>query len=465
MGASGAGKTTLLDVIACRKTTGHIGGALFMDGVTVDRAVFARNTAYCEQLDVHTALATVAEALHFSAALRLPGSVPSETRSAFVAEVMELLELQPISRRLVGEPGTSDSLSPSQRKVLTIAVELVSNSPILFLDEPTSGLDSRAAAMVMRVVAKVASTGRTVITTVHQPSADIFAMFDDLLLMQRGGWMVYFGPTGAGGASLVSYLQSVPGAHPCPPGFNPASWMLDVLSGTDSSAGDATASSDSLATLADRAPAAEAPYPSLPATTKTSKLRKVKLLESEMLSQRLMSSPEWAAQLAELDAACAPAAVGGKLPILLQVGYARSFAEQLPVLVQRTARTYSRSLGYVFQRIKVLTILNMLFGTVWYKEQQAVDCAPAQDADKFVCNNNPSGVQSLISIIFINSLFLPVVCMSALIPFMYRQVRTKERAPSLGSCAETSSPAHRDVPRKSELHVCARGARAGARAG
>jgi len=138
MGASGAGKTTLLDVIACRKTAGTISGDLYMAGSSVERAAFARNTAYCEQLDVHTALATVSESLHFSAALRLPASVPAATRREFVAEVVELLELQQLSGRLVGEPGTADSLSPSQRKVLTIAVELVSNSPILFLDEPTA---------------------------------------------------------------------------------------------------------------------------------------------------------------------------------------------------------------------------------------------------------------------------------------------------------------------------------------
>jgi len=245
--------------------------------------------------------------------------------------------------------------------------------------------------MVMRVVAKVAATGRTVLTTVHQPSAEIFAMFDDLLLMQRGGWTVYFGPTGQGGSALVSYLEGVPGVHPCPPGFNPASWMLDVLAGTDSSAGPEAAAAGG----------------------------KVKLLHGEALRERLFSSPEWEAQRESFEAACKPESASR--PALLTVGYARSLADQIPILLSRTSRTYSRSLGYVFQRIKVLTILNTLFATVWYKEQQAVDCAPAQDADRYVCNNTPAGMQSLISIIFINSLFIPVVCMSALIPFMFRQ--------------------------------------------
>ena len=70
--------------------------------------------------------------------------------------------------------------------MLTVAVELVSNAPVFFLDEPTSGLDSRAALIVMTEVKKVANMGRTVISTIHQPSREIFLMFDDLLLLQRG---------------------------------------------------------------------------------------------------------------------------------------------------------------------------------------------------------------------------------------------------------------------------------------
>ena len=134
MGASGAGKTTLLDVIACRKTTGVTEGRIFLNGFPREAKSFARLTAYCEQQDIHAPLATVGEALAFSAALRLPPSVSSATRSAFVDEMIDLLELRPLAGRLVGEPSDPSSLSPPQRKLLTIAVELVSNAPILFLD-------------------------------------------------------------------------------------------------------------------------------------------------------------------------------------------------------------------------------------------------------------------------------------------------------------------------------------------
>ena len=88
-------------------------------------------------------------------------------------QVMELVELVPLSNSIVGKPGVS-GLSVEQRKRLTIAVELVANPSIIFMDEPTSGLDARAAAIVMRTVRNTVNTGRTVVCTIHQPSIDIF---------------------------------------------------------------------------------------------------------------------------------------------------------------------------------------------------------------------------------------------------------------------------------------------------
>ena len=88
-------------------------------------------------------------------------------------QVMELVELVPLSNSIIGKPGVS-GLSVEQRKRLTIAVELVANPSIVFMDEPTSGLDARAAAIVMRTVRNTVNTGRTVVCTIHQPSIDIF---------------------------------------------------------------------------------------------------------------------------------------------------------------------------------------------------------------------------------------------------------------------------------------------------
>lgn len=139
MGASGAGKTTLLDVIAGRKTGGKMRGETLVNGFPKEDKAFSRLTAYCEQMDVHSSHTTVKEALLFSAKLRLPASVTTEQRHAFVAEVLSLLQLDLIADRLIGDVGSADGLAPGQRKILTLGVEMVSNAPIIFLDEPTSG--------------------------------------------------------------------------------------------------------------------------------------------------------------------------------------------------------------------------------------------------------------------------------------------------------------------------------------
>jgi ABC-type multidrug transport system ATPase subunit len=91
-----------------------------------------------------------------------------------------MIELDDIKDALVGIPGIT-GISTEQRKRLTIAVELVSNPSIIFMDEPTSGLDARAAAVIMRVVKNIVSTGRTVVCTIHQPSTDIFEAFHEVI--------------------------------------------------------------------------------------------------------------------------------------------------------------------------------------------------------------------------------------------------------------------------------------------
>ncbi|XP_050231244.1 ABC transporter G family member 39-like [Mercurialis annua] len=227
VGVSGAGKTTLMDVLAGRKTTGYIEGTLSISGYPKNQATFARISGYCEQNDIHSPHVTVYESLLYSAWLRLSKDVDTETRKMFVEEVMELVELNPIRDALVGLPGVN-GLSTEQRKRLTIAVELVANPSIIFMDEPTSGLDARAAAIVMRTVRNTVDTGRTVVCTIHQPSIDIFESFDELLLMKRGGQVIYAGPLGRNSHKLIEYFEAIPGVPKIKEGYNPATWMLDI---------------------------------------------------------------------------------------------------------------------------------------------------------------------------------------------------------------------------------------------
>ncbi|XP_064991162.1 ABC transporter G family member 41-like isoform X1 [Musa acuminata AAA Group] len=229
MGVSGAGKTTLLDVLAGRKTGGTIEGDIRIGGYPKRQETFARISGYCEQFDIHSPQITVEESVMYSAWLRLPPQIDGKTRSKFVHEVLETIELDSIKDSLVGIQGVS-GLSTEQRKRLTIAVELVSNPSIIFMDEPTSGLDARAAAIVMRAVKNVAETGRTVVCTIHQPSIDIFEAFDELILMRRGGELIYTGPTGKHSSKVIEYFEGISGVPKIRDNYNPATWMLEVTS-------------------------------------------------------------------------------------------------------------------------------------------------------------------------------------------------------------------------------------------
>ncbi|KAM3753124.1 hypothetical protein ACB098_03G069600 [Castanea mollissima] len=239
VGVSGAGKTTLMDVLAGRKTGGYIEGTINISGypnpskgclvlrVPKNQATFARVSGYCEQNDIHSPNVTVYESLLYSAWLHFssdnhlsrPLYIFICLRIQVLKEVMELVELKPIREALVGLPRVD-------------AVELVANPSIIFMDEPTSGLDARAAAIVMRTVRNTVDTGRTVVCTIHQPSIDIFEAFDELLLMKRGGQLIYAGPLKffhISNLHINIYLcQSVPGVTKIRDGYNPATWMLEV---------------------------------------------------------------------------------------------------------------------------------------------------------------------------------------------------------------------------------------------
>ncbi|KAJ9190251.1 hypothetical protein P3X46_001475 [Hevea brasiliensis] len=149
--------------------------------------------------------------------------------SVFLDEVMELVELTNLKNAIVGLPGIT-GLSTEQRKRLTIAVELVVNPSIIFMDEPTSGLNARAAAIVMRTVRNTVDTGRTVVCTIHQPSIDIFEAFDELVLMKRGGKLIYSGPLGQNSRKIIKYFEAIPGVPRIKERQNPAAWMLEASS-------------------------------------------------------------------------------------------------------------------------------------------------------------------------------------------------------------------------------------------
>ncbi|KAF8153344.1 pleiotropic drug resistance ABC transporter [Crassisporium funariophilum] len=222
MGESGAGKTTLLNVLAERAGTGVVTGDRFFNGqaLPVD---FQAQTGYCQQMDTHVPLTTVREALVFSARLRQPKSVPTSEKDAYAEKCLKMCGLEAFADAMVG------SLGVEQKKRTTIGVELAAKPQLLlFLDEPTSGLDSQSAWAIMAFLRSLADAGQSILCTIHQPSAELFQIFDRLLLLRKGGQTVYFGDVGEGAETIISYFETG-GARKCRPGENPAEYMLDVI--------------------------------------------------------------------------------------------------------------------------------------------------------------------------------------------------------------------------------------------
>jgi ABC-type multidrug transport system ATPase subunit len=181
---------------------------------------FQRATGFAEQMDIHEPTATVRESLRFSALLRQPREVPLQEKYDYCEKVIDLLEMRSIAGATVGSAGSG--LNQEQRKRLTIAVELASKPELLlFLDEPTSGLDSLAAFNIVRFLRRLADAGQAVLCTIHQPSAVLFENFDELLLLQSGGKVVYNGPLGNDSKTLIDFFEKN-GGKKCSPHANPA---------------------------------------------------------------------------------------------------------------------------------------------------------------------------------------------------------------------------------------------------
>lgn len=184
MGPSGAGKSTLLDVLALRKTIGRISGSVLVNGHPQTN-LFSRVSGYVEQFDSLIPTQTIREAVTTSAELRLESFTEDH-----IDEALRSLGLEDIQDVLIGDYETGISLE--LRKKTSIAVEIVANPGLLFMDEPTTGLDSISALAVAQIANRLSKT-IPVICTIHQPSAEVFSMFNWLLLLKPGGSVAYFG--------------------------------------------------------------------------------------------------------------------------------------------------------------------------------------------------------------------------------------------------------------------------------
>ncbi|XKL63704.1 hypothetical protein PGB90_006068 [Kerria lacca] len=220
MGPSGAGKSTLLNILAGYIQTGSSGSVL-VNGEDrrisgIDR--FLKLSCYIQQDDALRSLLTVQESMLVAAHLKLGLQVPLYKKQGQIQELLEMLGLSKHTHTV------TKRLSGGQKKRLSIALELITNPPIIFLDEPTTGLDSLSCSQCVQLLKNLASQGRTVVCTIHQPSALVFEKFDHLYAVTTGR-CIYQGPINA----LVPYFSQFD--LNCPPYHNPADFLIEVAIG------------------------------------------------------------------------------------------------------------------------------------------------------------------------------------------------------------------------------------------
>ncbi|CAG9314069.1 unnamed protein product [Blepharisma stoltei] len=222
MGNSGAGKTTLLNILAGRlKSLGEIkiNGTVAINGTNIKDINFGYYSAYVTQEDILLPTLTTRESLLFSSKLRLPGT--HEEHVQRVEKIIEDLKLTRVADNVIGSV-TSKGLSGGERKRVCIGIELITEPLILILDEPTSGLDSFTAEIVVDLLLEQARKGRTVITTIHQPSSGVFSKFDRLVLMCEGN-IIYQGRAN----ESRKYFGKL--GFKCPKLMNPADYFMRLL--------------------------------------------------------------------------------------------------------------------------------------------------------------------------------------------------------------------------------------------
>nr|DAD42458.1 TPA_asm: hypothetical protein HUJ06_000688 [Nelumbo nucifera] len=190
MGPSGSGKSSLLDSLS-----GRLSGNTIMTGNVLINGRKKRLdyglVAYVTQEDVLLGTLTVRETISYSAHLRLPSALSKEEIDQVVEDTIMEMGLQDCADKLIGNWHLR-GISGGEKKRVSIALEILTRPRLLFLDEPTTGLDSAAAFFVIQTLRTAALDGRTVICSIHQPSSEVFDLFDDLFLLSSGE-AVYFG--------------------------------------------------------------------------------------------------------------------------------------------------------------------------------------------------------------------------------------------------------------------------------
>ncbi|EXC26390.1 ABC transporter G family member 22 [Morus notabilis] len=222
MGPSGSGKTTLLNLLGGRVIQPTVGGSITYNDQPYSKFLKSR-IGFVTQDDVLFPHLTVKETLTYTALLRLPKSLTREEKEKRAIDVIYELGLERCQDTMIGGSFVR-GVSGGERKRVCIGNEIIINPSLLFLDEPTSGLDSTTALRIVQMLHDIAEAGKTVITTIHQPSSRLFHKFDKLILLGKGS-LLYFGKA----SEAMVYFSSI-GCSPLI-AMNPAEFLLDLANG------------------------------------------------------------------------------------------------------------------------------------------------------------------------------------------------------------------------------------------
>lgn len=221
MGGSGAGKSSLLNILSGRVAKGCIEGTVMLNGKRRPKN-WVELVGYVEQEDLLVSHSTVREAVTFSARLRLPKTTSEKEIHDRVEDTIKSLGLEGCANNRIGGTFTR-GISGGQRKRVSIAIEVVANSNVIFLDEPTSGLDAFNAHSLIETVKKLSiEQKKIVILTIHQPRPDLLEMFDKIFLLTQGR-SVFFGSL----KYALDYFAQL--GYPCPSMMNPADYFVDLI--------------------------------------------------------------------------------------------------------------------------------------------------------------------------------------------------------------------------------------------
>lgn len=221
MGPSGAGKTSLLNCLAVR--TSPTGGSLTFNATEISTSL-KRRVAYVHQQEMLLECYTPKEHLLFQSSLRMPRDVTTSQRRERVAKCIHLLGLEKCQNSLIGD--IYNGISKNEKRRVCFATEILTQPAVLFCDEPTTGLDSVMAEVIVKYMKAIAMEGQkgqkvTVIASIHQPSSQVFRLFDRLHFLVDGR-TAFFGPV----KQLEAYFSSI--GYPMPDHTMPADFVMKL---------------------------------------------------------------------------------------------------------------------------------------------------------------------------------------------------------------------------------------------